>query len=240
MVSNRPLTLSQGFVQALGTQVFVYFENRIPHDAAVVVVSNHRSFMDPMMLMVGLGHPLRTACHHYMGQVPLLREVVELVGCFPLARQSERGATFIRQGKQALNTNHWLAVFPEGAEPMVDLTAPGEVRKFQPGFAHLLLRANIPNLVVLPVAIASQQEQVSATIPLKILHWFDPSEALFNQWTLHPMVIYERVNLLIGRPYWVTPKRQAQYQGKQTKKGIIEITRYCQAEIEQLLETGCC
>jgi len=240
MVSNRPLTLSQGFVQALGTQVFVYFENRIPHDAAVVVVSNHRSFMDPMMLMVGLGHPLRTACHHYMGQVPLLREVVELVGCFPLARQSERGASFIRQGKQALNANNWLAVFPEGAEPMVDLTAPSEMRTFQPGFAHLLLRANIPNLAVLPVAIASQQEQVTATIPLKILHWFDPSEALFNQWTLHPMVIYERVNLLIGRPYWVTPKRQVQYQGKQTKKGIIEITRYCQAEIEQLLETGYC
>ncbi len=240
MVSNRPLNLSQGLLQALGTQVFVYFENRIPHDAAVVVVSNHRSFMDPMMLMVGLGHPLRTACHHYMGQVPFLREMVTLLGCFPLANQSERGPTFVREGKQLLSANNWLAVFPEGAEPMVDLTAPSEMRPFQPGFAHLLLRANLSNLAVLPVAIASQQEQVTATIPLKILHWFDPSEALFNQWALHPMVVYERANLLIGRPYWITPKRQAQYQGKQTKKGIVEITRYCQTEIEQLLQVGGC
>jgi len=240
MVSNRPLNLSQGLLQALGTQVFVYFENRIPHDAAVVVVSNHRSFMDPMMLMVGLEHPLRTACHHYMGQVPLLRDMVTLLGCFPLASQSERGPTFVREGKQLLSANNWLAVFPEGAEPMVDLTAPHEMRPFQPGFAHLLLRANISNLAVLPVAIASQQEQVTATIPLKILHWFDPSEALFNRWALHPMVVYERANLLIGRPYWITPKRQAQYQGKHTKKGIVEITRYCQTEIKQLLQVGGC
>ncbi|MDR9404293.1 MAG: lysophospholipid acyltransferase family protein [Halothece sp. Uz-M2-17] len=239
MVSNRPLMLSQGLVQALGTQVFVYFENRIPQDAAVVVVSNHRSFMDPMMLMVALGHPLRTACHHYMGEVPLLRQMVQLLGCFPLATQSERGTTFVRQGKEFLSANNWLAVFPEGAEPMVDLTAPSEVRRFQPGFAHLLLRSNISNLAVLPVAIASQEEEIRATVPLKILHWFDPSEALFDQWTLHPMVIYKRANLLVGRPYWITPQRQAQYQGKQTKKGIVEITRYCQTEIQQLLETGC-
>lgn len=239
MASKRPLNLSRGFLQILGTQVFVYYENRIPQDSAVVVVSNHRSFMDPMMLMVGLGHPLRTACHHYMGEVPLLREVVTLLGCFPLASHSERGTHFLRQGKAFLNANNWLALFPEGAQPMVNLTAPREIRPFQPGFAHLLLRANIPNLAVLPVAIASQQEQVTATIPLKVLHWFDPSEVLFNQWALHPMVIYERVNLLMGRPYWITPKLQQQYRGKQTKKGIVELTHYCQEEIKHLLKVGC-
>lgn len=238
MVSNRPLNLSQGFLQALGTKVFIYFENRIPQDAAVVVVSNHRSFMDPMMLMVGLKHPLRTACHHYMGEVPLLREVVTFLGCFPLANESKRGTSFVRQGKKFLNANDWLAVFPEGAQPMVNLTTPGEIKPFQPGFAHLLLRSQIPNLAVLPVAILSEQEQVTSTIPLKFLHWFDPSENLFDQWTLHPMVIYERANLLIGRPYWVTPKIQKQYRGKQTKKGILELTDYCQEEIQTLLKTG--
>ncbi len=236
MSSKRPLNLSQGFLQALGTKVFVYYENRIPQDAAVVVVSNHRSFMDPMMLMVGLDHPLRTACHHYMGEVPLLREVVELFGCFPLADQSQRGTNFLKQGKAFLRGNEWLAVFPEGAQPMVNLTAPGEIKSFQPGFAHLLLRSPIPNLAVLPIAIAPQQEIITATIPLKILHWFDPEETLFDQWTPHPMVIYERANLLIGRPFWVTPKFRQEYQGKRTRKGIIELTRYCQTEIYNLLQ----
>jgi len=240
MASNRPLNLSQGLIQALGTKVFVYYENRIPQDAAVVVVSNHRSFMDPMMLMVGLNHPLRTACHHYMGEVPLLKEVVRLLGCFPLAEESQRGTSFVKQGKAFLGGNEWLAVFPEGAYPMVNLTAPGEIRSFQPGFAHLLLRSEISNLAVLPIAIAPQQETITSTIPLKILHWFDPSEALFDQWTAHPMVIYERVNVLMGRPYWVTPKFRQQYQGKQTKKGIVELSRYCQEEIKSLLKIGCC
>lgn len=239
MASNRPLNLSQGLIQTLGTKLFVYYENRIPNDAAVVVVSNHRSFMDPMMLMVALQRPLRTACHHYMGEVPLLRQVVELWGCFPLADQWQRGTNFLKQGRSYLNANDWLAIFPEGAQPMVNLTAPGEIQPFQEGFAHLLLRANISNLAVLPIAIASQQETVTSTIPLKILHWFDPSEALFNQWSLHPMVIYERANLMIGRPYWVTPQRQKHYRGKQTKNGIREITTYCEQEIQTLLQTGC-
>lgn len=239
MASKRPLNLSRGFLQALGTQLFVYYQNRIPHHATVVVVSNHRSFMDPMMLMAGLGHPLRTACHHYMGEVPVLRDVVDSLGCFPLADQSQRGTSFVREGRKLLQASNWLAVFPEGAQSMVNLTAPTEIKPFQEGFAHLLLRANMSNLVLLPVAIASQQERVTATIPLKFLHWFDPTEALFNQWSLHPMVIYERANLLMGRPYWITPKLQQKYRGKQTKYGLTELTDYCQKEIQSLLEVGC-
>jgi len=239
MASKQPFNLSRGFLLALGTQLFVYYQNRIPHHATVVVVSNHRSFMDPMMLMVGLGHPLCTACHHYMGQVPVLREVVDSLGCFPLADYSQRGSSFMREGRKLLQDSNWLAVFPEGAQSMVNLTAPTEIQPFQEGFAHLLLRANISDLVLLPVAIASQQEQVTTTIPLKVLHWFDPTEALFNQWSPHPMVIYERANLLMGRPYWITPKIQRKYRGKQTKYGLTELTDYCQKEIQSLLEIGC-
>jgi len=239
MPSKGPLNLSYSLLQILGTQTFVYFENRIPDDAVVVVVSNHRSFMDPIMLMVGLGHPLRTACHHYMGEIPGLREAVQMLGCFPLAHPSERGIRFLQQGKTLLQAREWLAVFPEGGQPVLELTAPNEIQAFQEGFAHLLLRANLSNLAVLPVAIASLQETVTYTFPIKFLHWLDPWEDLFDQWHRHPMVIYHRVNILMGRPFWITPQLRKQYRGKWCQKGALAITDYCQQEIRRLLTSGC-
>ncbi|NEQ22915.1 MAG: 1-acyl-sn-glycerol-3-phosphate acyltransferase, partial [Microcoleus sp. SIO2G3] len=56
MFFNSPLQNSRSLLEAMGTQMFIYHEDRIPTDCAVVVVSNHRSFMDAPLLMAGLGH----------------------------------------------------------------------------------------------------------------------------------------------------------------------------------------
>jgi len=64
-----------------------------------------------------------------------------------------------------------------------------------------LRRYRSARLGSLPVAIASLAEvNSSAVLPLKLLSLFDPSEPLFNQEGWHPLVIYRRVAILIGRP----------------------------------------
>jgi hypothetical protein len=90
------------------------------------------------------------------------------------------------------------------------------------------------------VAIAAfEEESISSMIPLRMLSWFDPSEPLFDQSGWHPLVIYRRVNVLIGQPYWITPQRKQQYQGKQAKQAVLELTTYCQTQIAELLRQGC-
>ncbi|PLZ95988.1 1-acyl-sn-glycerol-3-phosphate acyltransferase, partial [Fischerella thermalis CCMEE 5328] len=84
MSVNSPLNISHWLLAALSTKMFRYYEDRIPQDASVLVVSNHRSFMDAPILMAALSSPIRFACHHYMGQVPIMREIVAGLGCFPL------------------------------------------------------------------------------------------------------------------------------------------------------------
>ena len=76
-------------------------------------------------------------------------------------------------------------------------------------------------------------------MPLKVLSFFDPSEPLFNQAGWHPLVIYRRVAVLIGRPYWITPQQRQQYQGKQAKTVVADLTDRCQTEIANLLRQGC-
>jgi len=235
MSSDSPLQMSRLLLAAMGTRLFIYHEDRIPYDSAVLVVSNHRSFMDAPLLMAALGHPIRIACHHYMGQVPVMREIVRQLGCFPLEEPEHRQQAFLQQASKLLEAHQWVGVFPEGTQPMVHLTQPSSVGKFHRGFAHLALRAPVRNLAVLPVAIASQEETVNSAVPLRLLRLFDPSEPLFEQPGWHPMVVHRRVAILVGHPLWITPKQRELYQGKQAKSVVTQIAMTCRDEITKLL-----
>lgn len=248
MSGNSPLQTSHWFLTTLGTKLFRYYEDRVPTDSAVLVVSNHRSFMDAPILMTAVERPIRFACHHYMGQVPVMREIVTgQLGCFPLETLQYRQQSFFEQAIQLLQTRQVVGVFPEGTKPMVQFSQPNQMQEFQRGFAHLALRAVIggamhppvENLAILPVAIASLEEVNTSAVPLKLLSLFDPSEPLFNQPGWHPLVIYSRVAVLLGRPLWITPQQREKYQGKQAKTVVSELTQYCQSEIAHLLRQGC-
>jgi 1-acyl-sn-glycerol-3-phosphate acyltransferase len=67
MSLTSPLDISRYFLASFSTQMFRYYEDRIPRHSSVLVISNHRSFMDAPLLMGALSIPIRFACHHYMG-----------------------------------------------------------------------------------------------------------------------------------------------------------------------------
>jgi len=67
-----------------------------------------------------------------------------------------------------------VGVFPEGTQPMVKFTQPNVVGQFQRGFVHLALRADVPDLAILSIAIASLEEVNTSAVPLKLLSLFDP------------------------------------------------------------------
>lgn len=234
----NPLLTSQQLLTLLGTRMFVHHQDRVPRDSAILVVSNHRSFVDAPLLMAAIDRSIRFACHHYMGQVPVLREVVTRLGCFPLDEPDHRQHSFFHKATQLLQTRQAVGVFPEGAQPMVQLTDPEAVGEFQRGFAHLALRAPVEDLAVLPVAIASHDEVTTSPFPLKLLSWFDPSEPLFNQSGWHPMVLYQHVDVFIGRPVWITNSQRQSYQGKKAKHLVTNLTTHCQTEINDLLRSS--
>lgn len=240
MSVRSPLEISRWLLSALSTKMFRYYEDRIPQDASVLVVSNHRSFMDAPILMAAISSPIRFACHHYMGQVPIMRDIVtQQLGCFPLEANQQRQHSFFQRSQMLLQSKQIVGVFPEGTEPMVKFTQPNTVGEFQRGFAHLALRARIPDLAILPIAIASLEEVNTSAVPLRLLSLFDPSEPFFNQPGLHPLVIYRRVAVLIGRPYWINLHRKEKYQGKQAKTAVTDLTLHCHSEIANLLRVGC-
>ncbi len=234
---DYPFWLSKAVLNTVGTDLSVVHGERLSDPRSLIVVSNHRSFLDPFVIMAALNHSIRFACHRYMSKVPVLSEVIKGMGCFSLDLTKQDQDRLFSPPIQ-LPTAQWIGVFPEGGKPMVKPTQPHEMGLFQRGFAHLALRSQVQPLGILPVAIVSHVEVQESTVPLQVFSWFDPSEPLFQQDGWHPAILYRRVSLMVGNPIWVTPDQRAQYHGKQAKVTAMELTQAAQTQVADLLAEG--
>ena len=230
-----PLALATGLLSLSGVSVTVSGQDRIPPALPMVLVSNHRSIMDALLLMQAVNRPVRFACHHYMGQVPGLREVVQALGCLPLDPPGRGQRAFFRRALRTLGQGGAVGIFPEGAAPMVQQTTSQHLCSFHRGFAHLALRAPVAELMIVPVAIASRQEWNNAVMPLRWLSWFDATEPLFQQPGWHPAVVYRAVDLRIGRPIRMDAALRSHYRRKGHEALMADLTHGCQEEIATLL-----
>jgi 1-acyl-sn-glycerol-3-phosphate acyltransferase len=230
--------MSNGLLKLAGVKVSIQGRERVPAHLPLVLVSNHRSILDAPLLMHAIARPVRFACHHYMGQVPGLREVITALGCMPLDAPGRGQTAFFRRAMKALKDGEAVGIFPEGATPMVHKTVPDHLSSFHRGFAHLALRAPVEELAIVPVAIASRQEINNALIPLRWLSLVDATEPLFQQPGWHPVVMYQSVNLLVGRPVRVDARLRSHYRRKGAETLITDLTQCCQDEVATLLKQG--
>lgn len=234
MRRNIPLKISRSLLGVAGISTSYRYLDRIP-DNRLLIVSNHRSLFDAPLLMHAIGRPVRFACHYYMSQVPVLHQATMLMGAFPLESGRQCQASFFRQSIDILQSNQLVGVFPEGADPMVNVKPSHQLSPFHRGFAHLALKAPVDDLAVLPIAIASRDEKQGRLAPLKWFQYFDPSEILFQGEGWHSAVIYRHVDIAIGKPLLIDKELKSQYRGRNGAAVAREITNNCQTQIADFL-----
>ncbi|ELS04392.1 1-acyl-sn-glycerol-3-phosphate acyltransferase [Xenococcus sp. PCC 7305] len=239
MLFDTPLHISHTVLNTLGVKTSIHYASRIPSNKRILLVSNHRSFLDAPLLMSAINRPVRFACHHYMSQVPVMRELISVMGAFPLDAPNQRQKKFFRQSADFLQSQQTVGIFPEGAQPMVQVNAPRQISPFHRGFAHLAFRVPVQELAILPVAIASTEEYRHSVAPLKLFSLFDPSEPLFDCGGWHPAIVYRSVNILFGHPIWITEAQRQDYQGRRGTLRAKELTQSCAHQITKLLHQGC-
>jgi 1-acyl-sn-glycerol-3-phosphate acyltransferase len=242
-------SVAEDFWKLLGLNAKVQNAERVPIDTPLLIVSNHRSFLDPLLLVSCLGIPINFVCHRYMGNVPILREVLQTFGAFPFTdasaspmgdsvgeqlRQRNWQQHMLLDARRLLQQGNAVGIFPEGAAPMLNTIAPKHISPFYRGFAHLALQAGIPTLQILPVGISATTEIRLPLVPLSLLHYIDPLEPLFKQDGWHPAVFYQDVAIRVGHPFAIGAY-QDRYYGKQAGVVARDLTQFLADEVTNLL-----
>ncbi len=120
----------------------------IPPAGPAILVCNHVSFVDAVLLMAASPRPIRFMMDHRIFAIPLLGGLFRLAKAIPVAARADDPLLYERAFERAalaLDESELVCIFPEGG-----LTTDGRVGEFRPGVMKLLGLRPVP---VLPVAL---------------------------------------------------------------------------------------
>jgi 1-acyl-sn-glycerol-3-phosphate acyltransferase len=120
----------------------------VPHSGPAVIVCNHVSYMDPVILAGSIRRPLRFVMYYRIFEIPILRFFFRHARAIPIAsaREDERIMNeAFEQVDAELAAGNLVCIFPEGR-----LTPDGDVQRFRPGIEKIIERRAVP---VVPVAL---------------------------------------------------------------------------------------
>ncbi|WP_372378823.1 MFS transporter [Vibrio natriegens] len=129
-------------------RVSVEGRQHIPETGAALIVANHVSYVDALILMGTSTRPVRFVMEKSISEMPVLKHVFRHAGVIPICSPRKCTETYkqaFEQIEQALHNEEVVCIFPEGR-----LTSDGELGEFRPGVEKILKRSPVP---VIPMAL---------------------------------------------------------------------------------------
>ncbi len=120
----------------------------IPDKGPVIIVANHVSYVDALVISAAVRRPLQFVMDHNIFKTPGLGWIFRQMKAIPIAGAKEDPAKMeeaFARVRKALADGDAVAVFPEGK-----LTATGEMNPFRPGVERIVSETNAP---VVPIAL---------------------------------------------------------------------------------------
>lgn len=121
---------------------------RIPAHGPAVIVANHVSFVDALVLMAASPRPIRFVMDSAIFRIPVLSWLFHQVKAIPIT-SAKKDAQLMEHAfdgiSQALRRGQLVCIFPEGR-----ITDTGDLYPFKPGITRILERDPVP---VIPVAL---------------------------------------------------------------------------------------
>jgi 1-acyl-sn-glycerol-3-phosphate acyltransferase len=121
---------------------------RIPEEGPCVIVCNHVSFVDAVVIAACVRRQIRFVMDHRIFVIPLLSFIFRTMRAIPIAPAKEDAAMKERafdEAARALEAGEVVCIFPEGR-----ITDTGDLYPFRPGLQRILEKAPVP---VVPMAL---------------------------------------------------------------------------------------
>ncbi|WP_341523102.1 MFS transporter [Pseudomonas sp. G.S.17] len=120
----------------------------IPDEGAALLVCNHVSFVDALLIGGAVRRPIRFVMYYKIYNLPVLNFIFRTAGTIPIAGRNEDlqiyEQAFSRIARY-LNDGELVCIFPEGK-----LTGDGEIDEFKGGMIKVLEQTQVP---VIPLAL---------------------------------------------------------------------------------------
>lgn len=125
----------------------VFGTNNIPKEGPAVIVANHVSFVDWLILAAAIHRPVRFVMHHSFNRGPL-KLLVKRAKVIPIASAKEDPVLMeeaLRRAAEELKNGELVCIFPEGK-----ITSDGTLSSFRPGILKIIEASPAP---VIPIGI---------------------------------------------------------------------------------------
>ncbi|WP_426427139.1 MFS transporter [Pseudomonas palmensis] len=122
--------------------------DKIPDEGAALLVCNHVSFVDALLIAGAVRRPIRFVMYYKIYRLPVLNFIFRTAGAIPIAGRNEDLTTYERAFEKIaayLADGELVCIFPEGK-----LTSDGEIDAFKGGLSLILERTPVP---VIPLAL---------------------------------------------------------------------------------------
>ncbi|WP_207887898.1 MFS transporter [Pseudomonas sp. 30_B] len=151
----------------------------IPDEGPAVLVCNHVSFVDALLIAGSVRRPVRFVMYYKIFRIPVLNFIFRTAGAVPIAGRNEDPATYeqaFSKVAEYLREGEVVCIFPEGM-----LTLDGEMNEFRSGVERIIAETPVP---VIPMALQGLWGSFFSR---------DPSKGFFRR-------IWSRVCLVAGQP----------------------------------------
>jgi 1-acyl-sn-glycerol-3-phosphate acyltransferase len=122
--------------------------DRIPEQGGAVLVCNHVSYVDAIVIMAASPRPIRFVMDHRIFKFPVLSWIFKTARAIPIASAKENPQIMEKAFADialALQEGELVCIFPEGK-----LTSSGEINEFKGGIQKIVERSPVP---VIPMAL---------------------------------------------------------------------------------------
>lgn len=167
----------------------------IPDEGPGILISNHRSDLDPFLIMVNSYRPVNWIGAKYLWNIPFLNYLFDGIGAIPVSKRKVEIHSAIDSAIECLEDGQLVGIFPEGWDYIAQNQFDWSVGKFQTGFARMAFQTGAP---IVPMALLGLREQRgSQAFSPRLRKLFDfPIELQY----IKARVVYKKLHINVGRP----------------------------------------